>query len=122
MAETAALADRLQGLLAQSEELIAAGRREEALARMKDPVVQDLLDSVRHRLDDFLAEEGRLDELRMEALHASGQRQTWVIGGGRGGVRGDRPGRRPCLFGRSVAGRLAQADRERPPPGGQSRN
>ena len=75
-------ADRLQDWLRQVGDLLAAGRRDEAAALVKDPSGQGRLDSVRRKLDDFLAGEDMLDRQRMQSLAASQRRQTWLIGSG----------------------------------------
>ena len=105
--KTAAEAERLRGRLVEALALIAAGGRDQAAARMKDPAVQDLLDAVRHGLDDFLADEGRMDGERMAALHASWQRENWLIGAGAGLSVGIAL-LIAILFSRSITARLAR--------------
>lgn len=82
VAEAAAKADRLRAYLSEEDDLMAAGRSEEATARVKSRKGQVYLDSVRKDLDAFLNEEAHLDDLRMEQLTASWRRQNWLIGAG----------------------------------------
>ena len=88
----------------------------EALELVRSPSGQDLLDSVRKKLDDFLKEEGRLDRGRMDALQDSQRRGGWLIGVGFAlsillglGVG--------FFFGRDIIGRLGQLADNVPPLG-----
>ena len=105
--EIVAEADRLRDRLLEEKGLLAAGRRDEAAALVKDPAAQNLLDALRRRLDDVLQDESRLDAVRMQALTDSWRRQNWMMGCGVAlslaialviAV----------LFSRNIAGRLAQ--------------
>ena len=80
--EAAAKADRLREYLREDNDLVAAGRSDQAAAYVKSGKAQAYLDSVRKDLDAFLKEEERLDRLRMDSLTASWQRENWLIGAG----------------------------------------
>ena len=82
VAEAAAKADRLGAYLREENDLIAAGRPDQAAAYVKSGKAQADLDSVRSDLDEILNEEAHLDGLRMVELNASWQRQNWLIGAG----------------------------------------
>jgi signal transduction histidine kinase len=75
-------AQRLRGWLRQVNDLIAAGRRDEAAALVRDPEGQQRLDSLRGKLDDILAVEERLDRDRLRSLGDSHRQQNWVMGAG----------------------------------------
>lgn len=100
-------AERLKKLLREENDLVAAGRAEEAAARVKSLKSQIYLDTIRKDLDDFIREEEVLDGQRIQALHVSWQRQNWVIGIGLGlsvalGLAV------ALLFSRDIVGRLSQ--------------
>jgi signal transduction histidine kinase len=80
--EAAAEADRMRVWLREETGLLTAGRHEEAVGRVREGSGQILLDSVRRLLDDFLQEEMRLDQQRMQAVSVASERQNWLIGGG----------------------------------------
>ncbi len=107
VADAAADAERLRDWLRKVSDQVEAHHPEEATALARDPTGQDLLDSVRHKLDDFLLEEGRLDRRRMDSLDDSHRRGGWLVGVGVAlsvllalGVG--------YFFGRDVVGRLAR--------------
>jgi signal transduction histidine kinase len=106
-ADAADDAEHLLGWLRQAGDLVAAGRRDEAAALVKDPSGQARLDSVRQKLDDFLGGEEALDRQRVQSLADSQRGRTWLIGIGIAvslvvalGVG--------LVFGRDVSGRLAR--------------
>ncbi len=105
--DAAADAERLRDWLRKVSDRLAAHHPEEAVALARDSAGQNLLDSVRKKLDDFLQEEGRLDRGRMDALDDSHRRGNWLIGVGVvlsvlvALVVG-------FFFGRDVVGRLAR--------------
>ncbi len=105
--DAAAEAMRLGDWLRKVRDQVASHHLEEAIALVRDPAGQDLLDSVRKKLDVFLEEEGRLDRGRTEVLEDSQRRGMWLIGVGVAlsillalGVG--------FFFGRNVVGRLGQ--------------
>src|SRR6185437_12424232 len=64
-------------LLAQQSET-----RAQALAELREPQTLHLLDDLRTTIDDFLAEEERLDEQRRAALRRGSVEQNWTLAGG----------------------------------------
>jgi signal transduction histidine kinase len=103
----AAEAERLRKWLTKVNDLVTADRLEEAKARVKDPLEQTLLDSVRKSFDELLKEEERLDDDRIRALNASWREQNWVIGVGMA-LSVALALAMAALFGRDIVGRLGQ--------------
>jgi PAS domain S-box-containing protein len=66
----------------QTEQLIAAGFHNDAVAQVKTGQGKRLMDEARHQVGLFLLEEERLDSLRQQALDASWQRFNWLLIGG----------------------------------------
>jgi signal transduction histidine kinase len=56
--------------------------REQALAALRKPQTLHLLDDVRATIDDFLAEEERLDEQRRLTLKSTTLEQNWMLAAG----------------------------------------
>ena len=105
--ETATEAQRLEKWLAEVNRLTLDGRREEATDRLNDPAAQNLLESVRNKLNTFLQEEERLDGARLDELNNSVRQQNWVIGGGLG-LSVALALAVAMLFARDVVGRFGQ--------------
>ena len=80
----AADAKQLEQWLTEVNRLATTNRRDEAINRLKGQEGENLLVSVREKLDDFLKVEERLDEVRQNALGDSWREQNWVIGIGLG--------------------------------------
>lgn len=80
-----AIAERSAALIEWQEAtsaLMLAGRRDEAIAQVKDLSGKRRLDEVRAAIDAFLAEENRLDAERMATLRGTVRRQTWALAAG----------------------------------------
>lgn len=73
---------RLLDWLGETNRLVRAGDRAAALARVKALDGQRLLDDLRGSVDEFLAEEERLNAQRMAALEQAATRQNWALAGG----------------------------------------
>ncbi len=107
VAATAADAERLHQWFAEISRLTVEGRRAAALDRLNDPSRQNLLDSVRKQLDDFLQEEARLDGQRLGALNGTWRQQNWAIGIGLG-LSVALALAVAMLFARDIVGRFSQ--------------
>ena len=80
--DIAAKAARLIAWQERTALLFQSGRREEALAEVKNFGGKERLDDVRVAIDEFLRAEGRLDAERVGALIDSSRHQGWALAAG----------------------------------------
>ncbi len=100
-------AKQLEAWLRELDRLARTDRHDEAMVNLRDPSGENLLISVREKLDDFLRGEEQLDKLRQGELGNSWRAQNWVIGVGLGlsvalGLAV------AMLFSRDIVGRFGQ--------------
>jgi signal transduction histidine kinase len=100
--------DAAEKLIAWNQEqsdLVRAGKQAEAEDRVRRLVGRERLDETRKAIDQFLAEEERLDRDRTTRLAEARTAQRWAIGGGTVGMAAVTVVA-AYLFGKSIAGRL----------------